>query len=326
MSPKGKCPICYNDATTTFNGGPSQISCPQCGNFVIGDLATHVLEAWSSERRGNLSGWIRENQGVKLFEPTLHNLEHLRTPTVGEKADKLLLWLAREYPKAGTRFALFRGGVNHRIDAASGKMTASLTGDVQPQIFARMWAQDIEEALFIIITYLVREKGFLEDAQNGFFYLTPAAWSYIHTLTSKHSGSQTGFIAMWFDRSLDPAYQVIDRAIRNSGYDPLRIDRKEHNNKIDDEIIAAIRHSKFVVADFTGHRGGVYFEAGFAMGFGIPVIWLCNDEHLPEAHFDTRQYNHILWEYDKLDELDQALRARIGATIGHGPLFSGRLG
>jgi hypothetical protein len=50
-----------------------------------------------------------------------------------------------------------------------------------------------------------------------------------------------------------------------------------HNNKIDDEIVAEIRRSKFLLADFTCEkekvRGGVYFEAGFGMRLGIPVIW-----------------------------------------------------
>ena len=36
----------------------------------------------------------------------------------------------------------------------------------------------------------------------------------------------------------------------------------EHINRIGDEIISQIRRSKFLIADFTGHRGGVYFEAG----------------------------------------------------------------
>ena len=35
-----------------------------------------------------------------------------------------------------------------------------------------------------------------------------------------------------------------------------------------DRIIAQIRASKFVVADFTRNRGGVYYEAGFALGLG----------------------------------------------------------
>ena len=67
------------------------------------------------------------------------------------------------------------------------------------------------------------------------------------------------------------------------------------------------------MADFTGQRGGVYFEAGFAMGLGIPVIWTCRDTDINDLHFDTRQYNHIPWANPK--ELRVRLQNRIEATI-----------
>src|SRR5712672_2679134 len=38
------------------------------------------------------------------------------------------------------------------------------------------------------------------------------------------------------------------------------------STRFGDEIISQIRRSKFLIADFTGRRGGVYFEAGLAMG------------------------------------------------------------
>ena len=85
---------------------------------------------------------------------------------------------------------------------------------------------------------------------------------------------------MWFDRSMDSLWKEgIKPGIEDAGYEAVRIDRKEHVNKIDDEIIAEIRRSRFVVADFThgrgGMRGGVYYEAGFAHGMDIPVIFSC---------------------------------------------------
>jgi len=67
------------------------------------------------------------------------------------------------------------------------------------------------------------------------------------------------------------------------------------------------------VADFTGSRGGVYFEAGFALGLGIPVIWSCRKNDVKKVHFDTRQYNHIVW--NDSSDLYRQLRDRIEATI-----------
>lgn len=88
---------------------------------------------------------------------------------------------------------------------------------------------------------------------------------------------------------------------------------------IDDEIIAEIRRSRFVVADFThdkekGVRGSVFYEAGFASGLGLEVIYSCRKGLEGELSFDTRQYHHILWETP--EDLRIQLRDRIRARAG----------
>ena len=64
---------------------------------------------------------------------------------------------------------------------------------------------------------------------------------------------------------------------------------------VDAHLPGVIGAARLSVADFTGHRGTVHFEAGFSMGLGIPVIWTCRDADIGQANFDTRQYNHIVW-------------------------------
>lgn len=59
-----------------------------------------------------------------------------------------------------------------------------------------------------------------------------------------------------------------------------------HTDRIDDKILAEIRRSGLLVADFTGHRQGVYFEAGFALGLDVPVIWCCREDEIEKAHFE----------------------------------------
>ncbi len=134
--------------------------------------------------------------------------------------------------------------------------------------------------------------------------------------------STQAFVAMWFHESTIEAYEKgIELAILDAGYEPVRIDRKEHVNKIDDEIIAEIRRSRFLVADFTqgedGARGGVYYEAGFAHGLGIPVIFTCRGDAVETLHFDTSHYNHLVWNTP--EELRESLKNRILAVIGEGP-------
>lgn len=123
---------------------------------------------------------------------------------------------------------------------------------------------------------------------------------------------------MWFDNSLNDAYENgLQVGVLNTRYNPLRIDQVEHVNRIDDEIVRQINASQFVVADFTGHRGGVYFEAGYALGKGIPVFWSCRKSDMADLHFDIRQFNCIDWDSPK--DLATRLAARIEAVLGPGP-------
>ena len=161
--------------------------------------------------------------------------------------------------------------------------------------------------------------------------LTPAGMERLEELQTNAMNSEQAFVAMWFDESVADAYEEgIWPAIEESGYKPLRIDRKEHIRKIDDQIISEIKRSRFVVCDFTCEliecdgekkafpRGGVYYEAGFAQGLGIPVIWTCREDHLEHVHFGTRQFNHITWNTP--EELRKKLRNRVDAVMGDGPL------
>jgi nucleoside 2-deoxyribosyltransferase len=124
---------------------------------------------------------------------------------------------------------------------------------------------------------------------------------------------------MWFTDEMEAVYKNgLEPGISNAGFKPMLISEKQHANKIDDEIIAEIRRSAFIVADFTGHRQNVYFECGFAIGLGRPVIWTCRKDEIKGLHFDIRQYNCIDWE----NEADLALRLtrRIEAMFGQGPV------
>ena len=140
--------------------------------------------------------------------------------------------------------------------------------------------------------------------------------------TESRVDSSQAFVAMWFDDIMSEAFENgIEPAILEAGYVPLRIDQKEHVNKIDDEIISELRRSRFLVADFTqgddGARGGVYYEAGFAHGLGIPVIFTCRQDAVDTLHFDINHYNHIVWTTP--EELRERLRNRIRANIDNVP-------
>jgi hypothetical protein len=139
-------------------------------------------------------------------------------------------------------------------------------------------------------------------------------WETIEKLKTTNIESKQAFVAMWFNNFMDDFYDNgIYKAIKEAGYNPFKINSKDFNGKICDEIIAEIRRSKFLIADFTGRRGGVYFEAGFAHGLGREVIFTVNERCIKKLHFDTRQYNHIV--YNSPEDLYKQLLNRIRATI-----------
>jgi nucleoside 2-deoxyribosyltransferase len=121
------------------------------------------------------------------------------------------------------------------------------------------------------------------------------------------------FVAMCFDEKMDKAAKKIGEAVEACGLKAMIINRKEHNNDITGEILSEIKNSRLIIADVTGQRNGVYFEAGFAFGHQKSVIWTCQKDDFENVHFDTSHYNHIIW--DNEDDLYRKLKDRIIATL-----------
>jgi nucleoside 2-deoxyribosyltransferase len=164
----------------------------------------------------------------------------------------------------------------------------------------------------------LKKEGFIECryAENpaaqvrAQILLTSTGWTQ-----SLNVLGEKAFIAMSFDDSMKDVSNAIEQCCSDLGIKFMRIDRKEHNNNITDEIILEINNSKLCIADFTMQKPGVYFEAGYAHAKDIPVIWCCRHDDLCNVHFDTRQFNHIVW--DNPDDLYKKLFKRITTLEYH---------
>jgi hypothetical protein len=131
-----------------------------------------------------------------------------------------------------------------------------------------------EQGVDLLIRILIEESALRLD--GGKCAVTAKGLLAAEALQTAGSNSAQGFVAMWFDESLRDAWtNGFDPGIRIAGFHPVRIDNKDYVGGISDEIMAEIRRSRFVVADYTGQRNGVYFEAGFALGLGLTVIPTC---------------------------------------------------
>lgn len=141
--------------------------------------------------------------------------------------------------------------------------------------------------------------------------LQPKGFNRLDEIQRSKAKGNNALVAMQFGDETRKLRECIRQGITDAGYNAIFIDEVEHNDFITPEIMKYIKDSKFVVADLTHQNNGAYFEEGFAMGLGKPVIQLCKNG--VKLHFDIAQKNTIMWE--KEEEIPLRLMNRIKATI-----------
>ena len=328
MNYASKCPIWCTPAERISVSGPihanSIISPRVGGRYIVHYKAEKEISNLSDHDKVKLTAWLVEQRGLvnktpEITEEVVSKAQQRKQLRVSDRADEILKFLKNKSHILGTAVDIV---VYHENTLSNSIADYSEYFDL---LIQSECANLIE--LRYLLDYLEYKKFIkIQDSSTSLTCeLTVAGYERLEAIEKLNYDSTRAFIAMWFDEEMNEVWQNgFLPAIRDSGFYPIRIDQKEHVNKIDDEIIAEIRRSRFVVADFThgkdGARGGVYYETGFAQGLGIPVIFTCRKNMIGEVHFDTRQYNHITWE--EPSELKRALENRISAVIGDGPLKS----
>ena len=313
MNRESRCPIWDTPASreSIFEKNGERIDSPRTGGwYFITQQAIVLLPQIDDRVKARLTSWLVDQRrlGVKcpeILQQTIMDAKQRRNLPVHERADRLLQYIGDQTEDIGDRVPLTVPDMRDTAIAA--------------------WSESVEQRGVATLLEYLGEQGWIKSsAEYTHNTLTVEGYARLAELETANTESSRGFVAMWFDASTDEAWEKgIKLGIEDAGYEAVRIDEQEHNDKIDDRIIAEIRRSRFIVADFTqgekGARGGVYYEAGFAHGLGIEVIFTCRKDVLDnnDIHFDTRQYNHIGWETP--EELRERLADRISAVIGDGP-------
>jgi hypothetical protein len=292
------CEICGNQAEHIFDQPFPTWVCPRCGVFDY-DRSVGWGRITSPAEIVQLSGWVREQNAagvvpVRITPETSRRVARMRIPGLRERASRVLIKLARD--KSDAWFI--------RDDAAR-----------DPELQAISYSRD-EQGVDLLIRILMEENSLRLD--GGKCAVTAKGLLAAEALVADQSGSAQGFVAMSFDPSLREAWtHGFDPGIRTAGFRPLRLDSEDYVGGIADEVMAQIRRSRFVVADYTGQRNSVYFEAGFALGLGLTVIPTCRADEVPNLHFDVRHLHTLPWNTPA--ELADDLNRRIRAVIGVGP-------
>ncbi len=298
-------------------------------------LSLAVIEELKSQKfslrqTANISGWIRENQGCKILSYDIERLHSIRAPAFHERANKILLMLEKMTSYAGEYIKKDDSWIAH----------SWCTGDME---------------LREVLKFITDQKWIIGSTDFGdeSVKIIPNGWARLEELKKSSPNSNQCFVAMWFtdemnqifEDYLKPAIEYIEPGAKGSRFKAIKIDNVEHTNDINDEIIAQIRRSRFMVCDLTGYRGGVYFEAGFAYGLGLDVIYTCRKDWTKEdilkdsngdeittlldsnknpvtvkkegVHFDLAHRNRIEWEstHEGLKDFKTKLENRIKAVI-----------
>ena len=291
-----QCPLCEKGPPKQLGRHPTLdmdlVGCSRCGEFFVDAVALHPLTQLSFNERCNISAVTRAawDAGRRLeiriedFQRLIDSAPTWDSPFDG--VDRLLLLMMS------------------RTDDWLVPIKIDMEDDY-PLLCAR-GRRECDQLLD-----LAWQTGYLVPNTTLF---TVEGLRRLDELRERQPDSRQAFVAMSFAEEMHPIWENgFKPGIEDTNYyRAFRVDLAEYNEKIDDHIIAELRRSGLVVADFTENRGGVYFEAGFGLGLDIPLIFTCRSDCIDEVHFDTRQYNHIVWETPEI--LRERLSDRIAAT------------
>ena len=202
------------------------------GMYRVMGSAEPAMELLTGEQKREVTRWLVSQRlaGIPVPELTSHTLPlaQLIAPLLfGEKVDRVLLDFKKNIRRMDHTFSL-----NHQQPGPEAQKLIALSDSDD--------ARDLHALL-----QAIKGMGLINDAGSSInvsrYSLTPAGWQYLDKLAVREVVSLQAFVAMWFDKETESAFvEGIKPAIEELGYRAFRIDKKEHVNKVDDEIIAEI--------------------------------------------------------------------------------------
>lgn len=278
-----KCPICKNEGCNEESQRDgSRFQCSKCGEFYLSFLTKARFEKRSDLQK--VSHWISEQNKVfnekcpEITEKKVEQVLHQREKTIREKFNTML--------QSISKFAI---NTSIRLEQIN---ECYIIDDIE---FQKLLDKAVKDNLL-----QENPKLNFSPGKGTLFWkgLTFEGHEFIESLDEPNKNSNKVFMAFWFDPEIQKIFDyIVKPAIDEIGFLAERVSSSTTNleNKISDEIIGMIKSSRAVIADCTGNRTAVYYEAGYAMGMKIPVIWTCRTDQIGNICFDVSQHPFILW-------------------------------
>lgn len=340
MEKKVSCPVCDTEilCNSDYQSGLIFYTCPLCGRYELdvrerlnrNHLASYLF--YNSFKAGSSHGryhTVLDKETCDKYREKYDNgnhhygrpvhmdadiVENWYPKTLSERIDKILLFFNSRIKHMGQQISISYQELLSALFVDRKEFNSSSIND------AGSWIMrgpiDCEHELKYMLNYLVKctyiEYIYGENKEEyAYISLTPEGYARVEMLQKNTAYSRNVLVAMKFGEDTKLLREAIRKGIEKAGYTAIFIDEVQHNEFITPELLKYIRDSIFVVVDLTHQNNGAYFEEGYAMGLGKPVIQLCKED--TKLHFDIAQKNTIMWSTE--DDIPIRLCNRIKATM-----------
>jgi len=324
------CLICKTKAYIKENNEDKsrEIICPRCGWLKI---TYHLWEASTSKNELGFKSF--SDQELLLLSSDLRrrqentNKKDLNTIKLDTQSLKIIGQNAiNNEPNFSHRLFILLEAIE-KLQSFLGEEVVIEDEWIENYLLAMAYLKDDKELEYCLNS--LRELGYIRYPNTWTskykhyppFRITSQGYGFLEKFRNKKDSlkSEDVFVAIELKEEFDHIYSAIKQAIEKAGYNPRRADKEHYTDYIMDWIKAKIKESRFLVAEITTGNLGVYFEIGYALGLGIPVIPILKkekDEENPfeKVHFDLKQFNIIV--YEAPEDLEEKLCNRIAALFG----------
>ena len=303
--PRPKSQAIYHDGVEVY--------CPCCGTYRITGSMIDSLPHWLlSDAQWaavayDLKKMTRRAEPPRLDREVLQALrDTARLPHPDQILDDFILWAGSESRWPGD--ALEITYAKHR----------TLLGAVEENAYNYMIDCISKSGYFSGVSSTYSGTYTYQDCS-----LTPRGWHRHRELSSVQSSRRYGFMAMKYgDEQLDAIVRDhFAPQVALTAFELKRLDDGQPAGLIDDHLRVRIRQARFLVCDLTHGNRGAYWEAGFAEGLGIPVIYTCrgdvfhNADHPCHPHFDAAHWVTVPWDPESPVDAAMKLKAIVRATL-----------
>lgn len=186
------------------------------------------------------------------------------------------------------------------------------------------WAGIINEENFLALIQALEEFDYISQksihSENLISVkLSLKGWEYFKSLQERNPESKQIFMAMKFE---DNAKHFVNTHLKpltqKLGFDLKLLDEIiSEESLIDDKLRVEIKKSRLLICDLTHGNQGAYWEAGYAEGLGISVLYICSktafNSKTTKPHFDVNHQEIFTWADDEssIADFKEQLKAKI---------------